>query len=98
MTYQSLIADAIGTQDDATVTLIETIMRCSRPVLDALTPAEFRALARHSVHEAGVLSVSPAERGTWLEAFCLAHQIDLPAHGPMTAALRHAGVRDIPAS
>ena len=48
MTYAQLIAESIGTDEPATVALVEDLMRDGRTGLDDLTPAAFRALARQA--------------------------------------------------
>jgi len=54
--YAKLIAEITGTGDPATLALIEQLMRASRPGLDSLSPARFRAAVREAAGDAAELA------------------------------------------
>lgn len=72
--YAKRIATRTGTDDQATIALIEELMRAERPALDDLTPAEFDAAIigaladAQDLHDAGQLA-----------AWCAAYGLAVPA-------------------
>jgi hypothetical protein len=60
--YAKLISEMTGSTDDATLALIEELMRSERTALDYLSPGQFRRAAFDAVtdmremHEAGTLA------------------------------------------
>jgi hypothetical protein len=71
--YAQLIANTIGTSDGATLKLVEELMRCDRPTLDALTRPQFRRLARE-----GMAAARELARTGELAGFCAALAIAVP--------------------
>jgi uncharacterized ParB-like nuclease family protein len=72
--YQAMIAEMTGITDPAMVALAEELMRVEHPTLDALTRAEFGALAAQAVAGATEL----ADAGL-LVMFCNSLGLAVPA-------------------
>lgn len=72
--YDTLIAEAIGTTDPATVAVVEEVMRVERPALDALSLAQFNRAARTAY--ADVVLMAAADQ---LAFYCEALQIETPS-------------------
>jgi hypothetical protein len=69
--YAKLIAQATGTNDPATLALIEELMRADRGTLDNLTPAQFRAAIAEALADAQALQ-DAGQLVMWCEAYGLA--------------------------
>lgn len=84
--YARLISNAIGTDDLATLDLVEHLMRSDHGTLDGLTPDQFTAAARqaladtHNLANVGILT-----------GYCAAFEMLVPALDTLSAALRNFG-------
>lgn len=77
MTYAKTIAETIGTDDPATVALVEELMRCEIRTLDHLSPEAFRDLAHTSLLDAREMA-----RDDELGNFCAAYGLEVPTVVP----------------
>lgn len=69
--YANLIASKTGTDDPATLALIEELMRADRTSLDDLTPAEFVTAIVEALADAQDLQ-DAGQLAAWCEAYGLA--------------------------
>jgi hypothetical protein len=72
--YASKIAQRLGTDDAATVALVEELMRSDRTALNGLTPAEFDAAIIEAMADAQDL-----QDAGQLAAWCAAYGLAVPA-------------------
>lgn len=72
--YSTLIAEAIGTADPATLAVVEELMRTDRTGLDGLTRSQFDREARLAFSDMALMAAAGA-----LPEYCEALGLEMPA-------------------
>ena len=76
--YSAAIAEAIGSDDDALIDLVEEFMRIEHSTLDALTRARFVHLARESLDDILAWHHGGPVNGTTLADYCTSFGLAYP--------------------